>query len=148
MSRFPGYAGVMNYLGGRFTADERALSGALAEIAQRGLYFLDDGQSPQSLAPTLAPKFSLPNAKVDVVIDARGTPQSIDAALAQLETLAREKGVAIGFANATGATIARVARFARDLERRGIALAPVSAALGPRIASGGAAADASRGTRK
>lgn len=148
MSRFPGYAGVMNYLGGRFTADERALSGALAEIAQRGLYFLDDGQSPQSLAPTLAPKFSLPNAKVDVVIDARGTPQSIDAALAQLETLAREKGVAIGFANATGATIARVARFARDLERRGIALAPVSAALGPRVASGGAAADASRGTRK
>lgn len=148
MSRFTGYAGVMNYLGGRFTADEHALSGAFAEIAARGLYFLDDGQAPQSVAPSLAPKFSLPNARVDVVIDARGAPQSIDAALAQLETIARDKGVAIGFANAQPGTIARMARFARDLERRGIALAPVSAALGPRIASSGVAADASRAKRK
>lgn len=148
MSRFTGYAGVMNYLGGRFTADERALSGAFAELAARGVYFLDDGQAPQSLTLSLAPKFSLPNAKVDVVIDARGTPQSIDAALAQLETTARDKGVAIGFANAVPATIARVARFARDLERRGIALAPVSAALAPRSGTGAAAADTTRAPGK
>ncbi len=148
MSRFSGYAGVMNYLGGRYTADEQALSGALAEIAQRGLFFLDDRAAPQSLITALAPKFSLPHAKVDVVIDARNTPQSIDAALAQLETQARDKGVAIGFANAVPATISRVARFARDLERRGIALAPVSAALAPRGASGGTAADAGRGARR
>lgn len=142
MSRFTGYAGVMNYLGGRFMADEPAIYGALSEIAQRGLFFLDDGASPQSLAGRLAPKLSLPHGKVDVIVDQRPTPQSIDAALAQLETLARDKGVAIGFANATPATIARVARFARDLERRGIALAPVSSALAAR---GATAADAGRG---
>ncbi|WP_442756443.1 divergent polysaccharide deacetylase family protein [Methylocystis sp. JAN1] len=142
MSRFSGYAGVMNYLGGRFMADESALYGALSEVAQRGLFFLDDGASPQSLSDRLAPKLSLPHGKVDVIVDQRATPQSIDAALAQLETLARGKGAAIGFANATPAIVARVARFARDLERRGVALAPVSSALAPR---GGASADAGRG---
>jgi polysaccharide deacetylase 2 family uncharacterized protein YibQ len=68
----------------------------------------------------------LPFAKVDVAIDPRATPQAIDAALARLETLAREKGAAIGFAHATPATLTRLSRFARDLERRGVALAPVS----------------------
>jgi polysaccharide deacetylase 2 family uncharacterized protein YibQ len=144
MSRFSGYAGVMNYLGGRFMADEPALYGALGEIAQRGLFFLDDGASPQSLTASVAPKLSLPYARVDVVIDQRNTPQSMDAAFAQLETIARDKGVAIGFANATPAAVARIARFARDLERRGIALAPASAALAPKGLSGGAAADAGR----
>lgn len=140
MSRFAGYAGVTNYLGGRFMADETALYGALSEMAQRGVFFLDDGASPQSLAGKLAPKLSLPNAKVDVIIDQRNTPQSMDAALAQLETAARDKGAAIGFASATPAAIARVARFARDLERRGVALAPVSAVLSQK-SSNGAAAD-------
>ena len=49
----------------------------------------------------------------------------------QLETLAREKGSAIGFVNATPAVITRLARCARDLERRGVALAPVSALAAP-----------------
>ncbi len=138
MSRFSGFAGVMNHLGGRFTADEAAMYGALSEIAQRGLFFLDDGASPQSLAGKLAPKLSLPHARVDVIIDQRNTPQSMDAAFAQLESVARDKGVAIGFANATPAAIARVARFARDLERRGIALAPVSAALSSKSSNGAA----------
>ena len=44
MERFTGYAGIMNFMGGRFTADEKALSPALADIAQRGLFFLDDGR--------------------------------------------------------------------------------------------------------
>ncbi|PPD42890.1 MAG: hypothetical protein CTY15_11505 [Methylocystis sp.] len=139
MSRFSGYAGVVSYMGGRFMSDEPAMYSALGEVAQRGLFFLDDGASPQSVAAKVATKLSLPNARVDVVIDQRVTPQSMDAALAQLETQARDRGVAIGFANATPGAIARVARFARELERRGIALSPVSAVLGSRS---GVAADA------
>ncbi|MEK4034983.1 divergent polysaccharide deacetylase family protein [Methylocystis sp. IM3] len=129
MSRFTGYAGVMNHLGGRFTADETAMSGALSEFARRGLFYLEDGLSPQSQAANVARKLAAPFARVDVVIDASGAPQAMDAALTRLEGLAREKGVAIGFANATPEAISRIARFARDLERRGVALAPVSAAV-------------------
>ncbi len=50
MGRFVGYAGVVNHLGGKFTADARALTPALSEIAARGLFYLDDGSSPRSLA--------------------------------------------------------------------------------------------------
>jgi uncharacterized protein len=138
MSRFTGYAGIMNFLGGRFTSDEKALSPALAEIARRGLYFLDDGASPQSRVGPVAMRLSLPVARVDITLDAKGTPQSLDAALTQLEAQARRTGAAIGFANAQPAVIERVARFARDAERRGIAIAPASAMLSP----GGAASAA------
>lgn len=131
MGRFVGYAGVVNFLGGRFTADERALTPALKEIAARGLFVLDDGTSPQSLVTALAPGLALPAARADLVIDAKPSPEAIDAALARLEALARQNGAAIGFANALPASIARIARFARDLERRGVALVPASAMAAP-----------------
>jgi hypothetical protein len=129
MSRFTGYAGVMHFLGARFTSDEKALTRVLAEIAARGLFVLDDGASPQSLVAPTAARLALPAARADYVIDSKESTASLDVALAQLELQAREKGVAIGFANALPATVTRVARFARDLERRGIALVPVSATL-------------------
>ncbi|MGA8172825.1 MAG: divergent polysaccharide deacetylase family protein [Methylocystis sp.] len=138
LGRFTGYAGVMNFMGGRFTSDERALSPVLAELAQRGLFFLDDGAAPQSLVGSVAPRLALPTTRVDVILDAKGTQKSLDAALAQLEAQARQNGAAIGFANAQTLTIARLARFARDVERRGVAIAPLSATLAP----GGAAAAA------
>lgn len=127
MSRFTGYAGVVSFLGGRFTADEKALTPALEEVARRGLFMLDDGASPQSRIGPVAAKLSLPSAKVDVILDQRGTPASLDAALAELESVARRNGSAIGFANAQGWAIARLARFARDAEARGVAIAPISA---------------------
>jgi len=48
MSRFSGYAGVANFLGGKFTADERALTPVLREIAARGLFYVDDGTSARA----------------------------------------------------------------------------------------------------
>ncbi len=131
MSRFSGYAGVMNFLGGRFTADEKALSTALGEIAQRGLYVLDDGALPQSMIVEIAARQALPAAHVDVILDGRKTPQAIDAALAQLEAQALKSGSAIGFANAQLGLISRLSRFAREAERHGIAIAPVSSVLIP-----------------
>jgi polysaccharide deacetylase 2 family uncharacterized protein YibQ len=131
MSRFSGYAGVINYLGGRYMADDAALGATLAEIERRGLYFIDDGEARQSRVAAIAPALSLPHAIVDVSIDSRATPQSIDAALTQLELRAREKGAAIGFVNAAPMALAQVAHLVGGLEKRGLALAPVSAILVP-----------------
>ena len=54
MSRFPGYVGVMNHMGAKFTASEAALAPVLREIGSRGLLFLDDGSSPRSLVSSVA----------------------------------------------------------------------------------------------
>jgi uncharacterized protein len=143
MSRFAGYVGLMSFLGSRFTANEQALAPALEEVARRGLFIVDDGGSPQSLIPATAAKLSLPAARVDIVLDRRGTPQSLEAALAALETQARRTGSAVGFATAQGPTIARLARFAREAEKRGLAVAPISAIV-ERNAGAATAAEAPR----
>ncbi len=129
MSRFPGFIGVENYLGGKFMADSKALGPVLAEIGSRGLLFLDDGSSPRSLAASLAPGMNLRAARADVVIDANPSPEAIEAALARLETLARQQDGAVGVATALPGSIDHIARWASALESRGIALKPVSALI-------------------
>ena len=129
MSRFSGYAGVMNFLGGRFTGDQKALTPVLREIAARGLYYLDDGSSSQTIAVTLAANHGLAAAKADIVLDSAAQPEAIEAALFRLEAIARGRGVAIGVANALPASISAIGRFARALESRGGSLIPLSVAI-------------------
>ena len=50
MGRFAGYAGVMNYMGAQLIADGQALGPVMAELARRGLVFLDDGSFARSQA--------------------------------------------------------------------------------------------------
>ena len=127
MARFPGYVGVANFLGARFTASRPALAPVLADIAARGLIYADDGASPQSLAAGLAPGLDLAFLHADVAIDIDRRPEAVAAALISLETLARTKGQAFGVASALPGSIDQINRFAQLLEKRGIALVPVSA---------------------
>ena len=99
----------------------------LREAAKRGLIYLDDGSSPRSLASQIAGANNLAFAKADVVIDAVPTPAEIDRALARLETMARERGVAVGIAGALPVAIERIAKWAKAAESRGILLVPISA---------------------
>ncbi|MBV9633280.1 MAG: divergent polysaccharide deacetylase family protein [Methylobacteriaceae bacterium] len=128
MGRFPGYVGIINYLGGKFTADADAFGPVLRDIADRGLIYADDGTSTRSLAGALAPRFDLPVVRTDIVIDESPRPEAIDVALIRLEAIARKKGLAVGSANGLPVTIERIARWAHALEGRGIALVPLSAA--------------------
>jgi polysaccharide deacetylase 2 family uncharacterized protein YibQ len=131
MSRFSGYAGVANFLGAKFTADENALKPVLREIAGRGLYYADDGTSAQSLASTLAPGLNLAAAQADVSFDASLKPGALETALVKLEARARDKGLAVGVASGLpSADIDRIAHFAQALETKGINLVPLSAVVG------------------
>jgi polysaccharide deacetylase 2 family uncharacterized protein YibQ len=132
MARFPGYVGVVNFTGGRFTADEAALQPILREISQRGLMVVDDGSSPRSLLAAAAGPRS-PAIRLDLVLDGAARADAIDRQLQRLEELAREKGVASASASALPLTVERLARWSRTLEQKGIALVPISsiAARGP-----------------
>jgi hypothetical protein len=134
MSRFPGYVGIGGHLGAKFTADAASFSPVLVEIANRGLMYFDDGGSTRSLALSLGAETATPILRADVVIDAR--PEAVDDALIRLERIARDKGSAAGSAAALPEVVEKIARFARALETRGVALAPASAlAAIPRPAS-------------
>jgi polysaccharide deacetylase 2 family uncharacterized protein YibQ len=62
------------------------------------------------------------------VLDAAPTPAGIDAALTRLETLARERGLAVGVATALPAAIERIAAWTKAAQSRGIILVPISMA--------------------
>jgi len=128
MGRLQGYVGIANYMGGRFTASEAALSPVLREAAKRGLIYVEDGTSPRSVAGQLAGANNLPFAKADLTIDAVPTSSEIDRALGRLEKIARERSIAVGIASALPASIERIALWAKAAESHGIQLVPISAA--------------------
>lgn len=136
MSRFQGYAGIVNYMGAKFTAAEGALAPILRETARRGLMVVDDGTSARSLVPQLAGTLQQPMARADLQIDRVPTPAELDAQLARLEARARERGFAFGIGSALPVTIDRVSQWARALESRGLLLVPVTGAVARRAPAG------------
>ena len=129
LSRFQGYAGIANFMGARFTASDSVMQPVIREAAKRGLGYLDDGSSPRSIASAQATAQSIPFAKADFTIDAVPTSVEIDRALAKLETLAKERGLAVGVASALPISIERLAAWTKTLEGRGILLVPLTTAM-------------------
>jgi polysaccharide deacetylase 2 family uncharacterized protein YibQ len=99
------------------------------EAAKRGLGYLDDGSAPRSVAASLAAGQAMPFARADVSIDAVPTSGEIDRALAKLESLAKERGTAVGIASALPVSIERIGAWTKALESRGILLVPLTTAM-------------------
>ncbi len=125
MARFPGYVGIVNFTGGRFTAEEAALSPIVKEIVQRGLMVVDDGSSARSLMTSGLDR-RYPSLKADLVLDGTARGDAIDKQLARLEELAKERGTASATASVLPLTIDRIARWSRSLEAKGLVLVPMS----------------------
>lgn len=129
MSRFQGYVGLINFMGARFVSSEQALAPVLREAAKRGLIYVDDGTSARSLASQIAGANNLSFAKADITLDATPTAIDIDRALNRLETIARDRGTAVGYAGALPVSIERIAKWAKAAEGRGLQLVPISAVV-------------------
>ena len=129
MSRFQGYVGIANFMGARFVATDQAMQPVVKEAARRGLAWFDDGVSQRSVAAVQAEGQAMPFAKADLSIDTVPTQAEIDRALARLETLAKERGSAVGIASALPVSIERIANWAKQLESRGVMLVPLTTAM-------------------
>lgn len=135
MGRFTGYIGIGNFLGAKFTSDAGALGPVVEEIRSRGLMLFDDGSSPRSLSGAIAGASNTPFVKADIILDEARDGRAVIAALDKLHALAVRQGTAVGFANGLPVVVEAVARFASRLEKRGIALVPLSALIGARPAT-------------
>jgi polysaccharide deacetylase 2 family uncharacterized protein YibQ len=129
LSRITNYTGVMNYMGGRFVADENAMEPVMKDLAQRGLLYLDDGTSARSVAPQLALKDGVPFAEGDLTIDASRDRGDILKKLDQLEATARAKGFAVGTGSAFQVTVDTVADWIGEAIKRGVEIVPVTAVM-------------------
>ena len=130
LDRFEGYVGVNNHMGSRFTRDEAAMRVVLAEVASRGLLFLDSRTVAESVAWRLAMDAGIPAARRDVFIDNEPDGETIAAQLAALEARAREQGYAVGIGHPRPETLRVLAAWLPGLAERGFTLAPISAIVG------------------
>ena len=130
LSRMRGYVGVTGALGAgllgeRFASLPDELQPLLADLAHRGLLYVDPRQNAASLPLAW-------NRSVDLVIDTPDDAAAIDDKLAQLSRLAHTRFIALGLATAPRpVTIQRIAAWADGLTADRLALAPVSALVKP-----------------
>ncbi len=129
LGRLQGYAGIANFMGARFVATDPAMSPVIREAAKRGLSYFDDGSAPRSVAAALAGGQAMPFAKGDVAIDAVPTSAEIDRTLAKLETIAKERGFAIGTASALPISIDRIGAWIKTLDAHGVMLVPLTTTM-------------------
>ena len=125
LSRIGGYAGVTGALGNirgeRFASMPDQMQPILAELAHRGLLYVDP-------RPGAAPLPLVWDRPIDLIVDEPDGAADIDAKLAQLSKLAREKGSALGLVMAPRPiAIQRITSWANGLMADGLALTPVSA---------------------
>jgi uncharacterized protein len=129
LARMQGYAGVTDILGtmlGERLADvPDQMAPIMTELGQRGLmYVAAPGQA--------SPIPSTWSKAADLIIDDPATAADIDRQLSALETIARDRGAALGVVGVPRPiTIERLAAWTNGLANRGLALAPVSALMLP-----------------
>ncbi len=128
LGRATGYVGVAATMGSRFAASEAHMSPILKELKDRGLLFLDNRASENSVAGRLASEIGVPRAVNDRPLDwVQASRVAIDARLVQLENMARAQGTAVAMGRPYPVTIERLGVWARGLKERGLVLAPISA---------------------
>jgi len=133
LSRVGGYVGATGALGSlrgeRFAASGQMVA-VLEELGRRGVLYVDPRVEGQ--LPSLPPGAAAPHRVVDLVVDEPAVRTEIEARLARLEELARDRGSALGLASApTPVTVERLAAWSSLLAARGIVLVPVSALVLP-----------------
>ena len=127
LSRGTGYVGVVDFLGSRFTTSAKHMRPILAAVKERGLLYLDSGSSPRSISPRVAGQLNLSWAAASLTLDQRASRTEIDRNFALLEQRAKREKRAIGIASPYPVSLERIATWARQLEARGIAIAPITA---------------------
>ncbi|HBF32844.1 divergent polysaccharide deacetylase family protein [Rhizobium sp.] len=127
MASISNYTGIMNYMGARFLTDAGALEPIMRDIAARGLLFLDDGSSAQSLSGKFAKALNMPYSVGDLQLDDQLQKQAIVKRLDELERIAKRNGSAIGVASAFDESVTTIADWVREAKSRGIEIVGISA---------------------
>ena len=126
LGRFPGYVGLSNHMGSKFTAWSKGMGLVLAELKARDLLFLDSLTAGGSVGYRLSRKMGLPFAVRDVFLDNDVAEGAIRNQLFELESVARRRGYAIGIGHPYDATIQVLAKWLPEMRKKGFAIVPLT----------------------
>ncbi len=127
LGRITNYVGVMNYLGGKMLTSPEVLTPIFEELSDRGLMFVDDGSTRNSITRSVSKTTGLPYTRAHLTIDSLRSRSAIAKKLKELEELAKRTGLAIGVATAFPETISQIAKYLKTAKKRGLEITPVSA---------------------
>ena len=128
LERGSAYVGLAGFMGSRFAGSRDQMRPILSELKTRGLVYLDNRPTERSVAASVASQIGLPWAVNNRLIDERQASRiAIDARLAQIERVALTEGFAVAMAQPFPVTLERLAVWLGNLDRRGFALAPLTA---------------------
>jgi len=129
LARFDAYVGVDNHMGTEFAQDAPAMRVVMDELRRRGLLYFDARAVPTAPVAVAARDYGVPYVARDIFLDGEQAAISVNARLAQLVRLARERGSAIAIGHAHDATLAALQRWLPTLSRQGVVLVPLTAVV-------------------
>lgn len=127
LNRFPGFIGINNHMGSRFTQDEAGMRIVMQELRVRGLLFLDSKTISNSVGGKMAREMGVAHVDRDVFLDDDMASTAVAKQLAITERIARKQGYAIAIGHPHPATIAVLKQWMVDAKQRGFVLVPLSA---------------------
>ncbi len=133
LDRLPLAVGLNNHMGSKFTRDLRAMRPVMAELASRGLLFVDSRTSGSSVGLDVAKQTGVAAAGRDVFLDNEIDARAIRVQLAELERVASRRGSAIAIGHPHEATIEALAQFLPGMQARGLQLVAASAIVRQRL---------------
>ncbi len=127
LNRFPGFIGVNNHMGSRFTADEEKMWLILDALRPFGYLFLDSLTTPKTTALKLGKKMGVPVLLRDVFLDNTNSKDEVRLRLRQTENIAIETGSAVAIGHPRDTTIKMLAEWRRGIKSKGFQIVPLSA---------------------
>ncbi|MBD3367090.1 MAG: hypothetical protein GF405_02805 [Candidatus Eisenbacteria bacterium] len=125
----PHAIGANNHMGSALTKDRLRMRAVMWALERENLFYVDSMTTPESVGFLEAERAAIPTARnlmfIDTLLDEYG---QVDVAtrISDLETIARERGAAIGIGHPTPETLLELAALLPDLEERGVELVFVS----------------------
>lgn len=126
LASFPGYVGINNHMGSRFTSNEEKMRIVLEELQKRGLLFLDSLTSKKSTGRELARRLEVPHTVRNVFIDHTREKDRVEKQLELLEAYARKHKTAVGIGHPHPVTLDALEKWIPEAKERGFVFVPIS----------------------
>ncbi|WP_053980227.1 divergent polysaccharide deacetylase family protein [Marinagarivorans algicola] len=128
----PNLIGVNNHMGSGLTENAQVMDWLMAELPQRGLYFIDSRTSAKSAAYTAAKKRGIPTYQRDIFLDNNRDKKAINQQLNRLIRATQKTGMALGIGHPYPETLDVLEQRLPELKALGIELVTVSELLNAR----------------
>ncbi len=133
LDSMPHIQGVNNHMGSRLTQEAEPMRWLMAELQQRGLYFVDSRTSAQTKALDIARNFNVPSIKRDVFLDDIKDTKAIQYQLNRAINFAIERGSAVAIGHPYPETMGVLEQAEALLMAQGIKLVYLSELLGKEV---------------